>query len=209
MRILVHIIFNDNVIVNKDLQQQTYVNETVPKAVRAAKAITGKDAIYTWWSLSQFKSDFKGYLNVANLKSTPAFGIQFDGEKKVTFVYGYKSYAELLSYFTNVFRLGIDNSTDTTNQSGGGKDGKVSPADGNGNGNGNGLGVRDCNFLDDILESIGFGTVRQYVYFGAAAYFGFRATGSNNTTNQVINGAAAAGLLYMGLTNPLCNGKKK
>jgi hypothetical protein len=77
-----------------------------------------------------------------------------------------------------------------------------------GTGDGNGLGVRNCNFIDDFIESIGGGKIKQYLYFGAAAYFGFRATGSNNTTNQVINGAAAAGLLYMGLTNPLCNGKK-
>ena len=79
----------------------------------------------------------------------------------------------------------------------------------NGNGTGNGLGVRDCNFLDEFLDSVGFGKIKKYVYATGAAYLGYKALNSTTKGGQFSNGALSAVLAYFALSETSCNPKKK
>lgn len=70
---------------------------------------------------------------------------------------------------------------------------------GGGYGNGNGLGIRPCiPVLDEVLESLGLGKIRQMVYGVGAAALGYQAV----KTESKIFGAGAVGLAYLAATMP-------
>ena len=107
-------------------------------------------------------------------------------------VEGLKSEEYLTAWMNEI--ITAHTSTGTQNGSGTNNSGS-----GNNSGDINSFGL-GCNIFDQLIESLGLGSYKKYVFGGASVFLAYKAVGSETKIGQIGFGGGSAYLAYLALT---------
>ncbi len=179
MKFVALFIFRDGMLDAKDTKQQTYMNKVLPATIRAAAQranIKREDFDIQWFGDKEFMQTFG-----IEARFFPAAALKIEGEKKATFVIGYRNAKELEDIWYTIMTTGEQ--PDEKNVNSGKLDTDKGKGKGTGDGTGDGKGKGNCNSL--------LNTIIKYAATGAAVVFGAKALSSKE--GQVLNGSLAVG----------------
>lgn len=168
-------------------------------------------SVQDWSNSFKYVSKSEVFRTLKKSVNTPSVIIAYRNSDKEPFKYAFlKGIGNVAAWkiaaqkiFDGVPMPQTETGSGADGKNGGGKDGAEDGTGtgkgGSGWGNGKGFGVRPCiPILDNILESLGLGKVRQIAYGVGAAALGYKAIQSESK----ILGAGAIGLAYLAATMP-------